>query len=149
MVFNKYLIFLKRWKSATYLQNKTGLYSFLFFRNLSEWAHRYRYLLACLLPLIFCTACIAKSSKIFYLHREHPRWGASNTALARWLPPAYEDELSQPKGWNPGIVHNGFPLPLVRILWNHSNFGLSTLGVAPNKAEISSKWTWSGDAREG
>ncbi|KAF7247614.1 Thyroid peroxidase [Varanus komodoensis] len=43
--------------------------------------------------------------------REHPRWGASNTALARWLPPAYEDGLSQPKGWNHGFLHNGFPLP--------------------------------------
>uniref|UniRef100_A0A8D2IIV4 Thyroid peroxidase n=1 Tax=Varanus komodoensis TaxID=61221 RepID=A0A8D2IIV4_VARKO len=47
-------------------------------------------------------------------NREHPRWGASNTALARWLPPAYEDGLSQPKGWNHGFLHNGFPLPSVR-----------------------------------
>ncbi|KAM3856392.1 thyroid peroxidase [Vipera latastei] len=47
-------------------------------------------------------------------NREHPTWGASNTVLARWLPPVYEDELSQPRGWNPGFLHNGFPLPLVR-----------------------------------
>ncbi|XP_015278580.1 PREDICTED: thyroid peroxidase, partial [Gekko japonicus] len=47
-------------------------------------------------------------------NREHPRWGASNTPLARWLPPVYEDGLSQPKGWNPGFLHNGFPLPSVR-----------------------------------
>ncbi|XP_061482043.1 thyroid peroxidase [Rhineura floridana] len=47
-------------------------------------------------------------------NREHPRWGASNTALARWLPPVYEDGLSQPKGWNHGFLHNGFPLPSVR-----------------------------------
>ncbi|XP_060628173.2 thyroid peroxidase [Anolis sagrei] len=47
-------------------------------------------------------------------NRDHPRWGASNTALARWLPPVYEDGLSQPKGWNPGFLHNGFPLPPVR-----------------------------------
>ncbi|XP_077165967.1 thyroid peroxidase [Paroedura picta] len=47
-------------------------------------------------------------------NREHPRWGASNTALARWLPPAYEDGLSQPKGWNSGFLYNGFPLPSVR-----------------------------------
>ncbi|XP_062981549.1 thyroid peroxidase [Elgaria multicarinata webbii] len=47
-------------------------------------------------------------------NREHPRWGASNTALARWLPPIYEDGLSQPKGWNQGFLHNGFPLPSVR-----------------------------------
>ncbi|KFU90810.1 Thyroid peroxidase [Chaetura pelagica] len=47
-------------------------------------------------------------------NREHPRWGASNTALARWLPPAYEDGLSQPQGWNPNVRYNGVQLPLVR-----------------------------------
>ncbi|XP_063154990.1 thyroid peroxidase [Candoia aspera] len=46
-------------------------------------------------------------------NREHPTWGACNTALARWLPPVYEDELGQPKGWNLGFLHNGFPLPSV------------------------------------
>uniref|UniRef100_A0A2K6GJJ4 Thyroid peroxidase n=1 Tax=Propithecus coquereli TaxID=379532 RepID=A0A2K6GJJ4_PROCO len=47
-------------------------------------------------------------------NREHPRWGASNTALARWLPPVYEDGFSQPRGWNRGFLYNGFPLPPVR-----------------------------------
>uniref|UniRef100_A0A2K5PJ76 Thyroid peroxidase n=1 Tax=Cebus imitator TaxID=2715852 RepID=A0A2K5PJ76_CEBIM len=47
-------------------------------------------------------------------NRDHPRWGASNTALARWLPPVYEDGFSQPRGWNAGFLHNGFPLPPVR-----------------------------------
>ncbi|XP_058143825.2 thyroid peroxidase [Dasypus novemcinctus] len=47
-------------------------------------------------------------------NRDHPRWGASNTALARWLPPVYEDGISQPKGWNHNYLYNGFPLPLVR-----------------------------------
>uniref|UniRef100_A0A2K6UMP7 Thyroid peroxidase n=1 Tax=Saimiri boliviensis boliviensis TaxID=39432 RepID=A0A2K6UMP7_SAIBB len=47
-------------------------------------------------------------------NRDHPRWGASNTALARWLPPVYEDGFSEPRGWNPGFFHNGFPLPPVR-----------------------------------
>ncbi|XP_064304711.1 thyroid peroxidase isoform X3 [Phalacrocorax carbo] len=47
-------------------------------------------------------------------NREHPRWGASNTALARWLPPAYEDGLSQPRGWDPSVLYNGIQLPLVR-----------------------------------
>nr|XP_051685939.1 thyroid peroxidase [Oryctolagus cuniculus] len=47
-------------------------------------------------------------------NRDHPRWGASNTALARWLPPVYEDGFSQPRGWNPGFLHHGFPLPAVR-----------------------------------
>ncbi|XP_073073469.1 thyroid peroxidase isoform X1 [Manis javanica] len=47
-------------------------------------------------------------------NRVHPRWGASNTALARWLPPAYEDGISEPRGWNPHFLYNGFPLPPVR-----------------------------------
>ncbi|XP_008059813.1 thyroid peroxidase isoform X2 [Carlito syrichta] len=47
-------------------------------------------------------------------NRDHPRWGASNTALARWLPPIYEDGFSQPRGWNPDFLYNGFPLPPVR-----------------------------------
>ena len=49
----------------------------------------------------------------FCLHRDHPRWGASNTALARWLPPAYEDGISEPRGWNPHFLYKGFPLPPV------------------------------------
>uniref|UniRef100_A0A8B9ZHB8 Thyroid peroxidase n=1 Tax=Anas platyrhynchos TaxID=8839 RepID=A0A8B9ZHB8_ANAPL len=51
---------------------------------------------------------------LFSFPREHPRWGASNTALARWLPPAYEDGLSQPRGWDPKVRYNGVQLPLVR-----------------------------------
>uniref|UniRef100_A0A8C2UQL3 Thyroid peroxidase n=1 Tax=Chinchilla lanigera TaxID=34839 RepID=A0A8C2UQL3_CHILA len=47
-------------------------------------------------------------------NREHPTWGASNTALARWLPPAYEDGFSQPRGWNPDFLYHGFRLPPVR-----------------------------------
>ncbi|XP_061846160.1 thyroid peroxidase [Colius striatus] len=47
-------------------------------------------------------------------NREHPRWGASNIALARWLPPVYEDGLSQPRGWDPSMRYNGVQLPLVR-----------------------------------
>ncbi|KAF6321863.1 thyroid peroxidase [Rhinolophus ferrumequinum] len=47
-------------------------------------------------------------------NRDHPRWGASNTALARWLPPTYEDGVSEPRGWNPHFLYNGFPLPPVR-----------------------------------
>ncbi|KAM5262799.1 thyroid peroxidase [Ctenodactylus gundi] len=47
-------------------------------------------------------------------NRDHPRWGASNMALARWLPPAYEDGFSQPRGWNPDVLYHGVPLPLVR-----------------------------------
>ncbi|XP_048208200.1 thyroid peroxidase [Perognathus longimembris pacificus] len=47
-------------------------------------------------------------------NRVHPRWGASNTALARWLPPVYEDGLSQPRGWNSGFLYHGTALPPVR-----------------------------------
>nr|KAF6308580.1 thyroid peroxidase [Myotis myotis] len=47
-------------------------------------------------------------------NRDHPRWGASNTALARWLPPTYEDGISEPRGWNPHFLYNGVPLPPVR-----------------------------------
>ncbi|XP_060118309.1 thyroid peroxidase [Heteronotia binoei] len=73
------------------------------------------------LPYILPPKCSPNcmTSKYRYItgvcnNREHPRWGASNTALARWLPPAYEDGLSQPRGWNSGFLHNGFPLPSVR-----------------------------------
>ncbi|XP_011816377.1 PREDICTED: thyroid peroxidase [Colobus angolensis palliatus] len=52
-------------------------------------------------------------------NRDHPRWGASNIALARWLPPVYEDGFSQPRGWNPSFLHNGFPLPPVREVTRH------------------------------
>ncbi|XP_041612962.1 LOW QUALITY PROTEIN: thyroid peroxidase [Vulpes lagopus] len=48
-------------------------------------------------------------------NRDHPRWGASNTALARWLPPAYEDGISEPRGWNPHVLYSGFPLPPSRL----------------------------------
>uniref|UniRef100_A0A8C9RXB9 Thyroid peroxidase n=1 Tax=Scleropages formosus TaxID=113540 RepID=A0A8C9RXB9_SCLFO len=51
-------------------------------------------------------------------NRYNPLWGAANAALARWLPAEYEDEESQPKGWNPGHLYNGFTLPLVREVSN-------------------------------
>ncbi|XP_008062548.1 eosinophil peroxidase [Carlito syrichta] len=47
-----------------------------------------------------------------------PWLGASNKALARWLPAIYEDGLSLPFGWTPGRRHNGFLLPLVRAVSN-------------------------------
>ncbi|XP_048829891.1 thyroid peroxidase isoform X2 [Brienomyrus brachyistius] len=51
-------------------------------------------------------------------NRHNPLWGAANTAFSRWLPAEYEDEQGQPKGWNPGHLHNGFRLPLVREVSN-------------------------------
>ncbi|XP_045693022.1 LOW QUALITY PROTEIN: eosinophil peroxidase [Phyllostomus hastatus] len=51
-------------------------------------------------------------------NRRRPWLGASNTALARWLPAQYEDGLSLPFGWTPGKRRNGFLLPLVRAVSN-------------------------------
>uniref|UniRef100_A0A8C9ANH1 Thyroid peroxidase n=1 Tax=Prolemur simus TaxID=1328070 RepID=A0A8C9ANH1_PROSS len=66
-------------------------------------------------------------------NREHPRWGASHTALARWLPPVYEDGFSQPRGWNPGFLHSGFPLPPVREV-------TTQVIQAPNEAVTEDDW---------
>ncbi|XP_007894576.2 eosinophil peroxidase [Callorhinchus milii] len=51
-------------------------------------------------------------------NKNNPRLGSSNTPLARWLPPRYEDGVSLPLGWTPGKLHSGFPLPLVREVSN-------------------------------
>ncbi|XP_059829139.1 eosinophil peroxidase-like [Hypanus sabinus] len=51
-------------------------------------------------------------------NRKEPHWGASNTALARWLPARYEDGISLPLGWTPDTLHSGFPVPLVRQVSN-------------------------------
>ncbi|KAF2982155.1 hypothetical protein EK904_002578, partial [Melospiza melodia maxima] len=66
-------------------------------------------------------------------NREHPRWGASNTALARWLPAAYEDGLSQPRGWDPSVRYNGFPLPSVRKCTSRS---LETHIITPATTDL-------------
>ncbi|XP_061781050.1 thyroid peroxidase [Nerophis lumbriciformis] len=44
-------------------------------------------------------------------NRFNPLWGAANTALRRWLPAQYEDQVQQPKGWNRGYLYNEFQLP--------------------------------------
>ncbi|XP_032352830.1 thyroid peroxidase isoform X1 [Camelus ferus] len=70
-----------------------------------------------LLPLQCPDTCLANKYRLITgacTNRDHPRWGASNTALARWLPPAYEDGISEPRGWNAHFSYNGFPLPPVR-----------------------------------
>ncbi|XP_067289715.1 eosinophil peroxidase-like [Pseudorasbora parva] len=51
-------------------------------------------------------------------NRRNPLLGASNTPYARWLPAQYDDGISQPKGWEPNILHNGAVLPLVRLVSN-------------------------------
>ncbi|XP_035245667.1 eosinophil peroxidase-like isoform X2 [Anguilla anguilla] len=49
---------------------------------------------------------------------KNPRRGASNTPFTRWLPPKYDDGISQPRGWDPKRSYNGFLLPLVREVSN-------------------------------
>ncbi|KAI5944573.1 Eosinophil peroxidase [Manis javanica] len=51
-------------------------------------------------------------------NKHRPLLGASNQALARWLPAEYEDGLSLPFGWTPGKRRSGFLLPLVRAVSN-------------------------------
>lgn len=51
--------------------------------------------------------------RLSVLFRNNPLWGAANTVLARWLPADYEDEESQPKGWNTGRKYGSFQLPPV------------------------------------
>ncbi|XP_063745950.1 LOW QUALITY PROTEIN: eosinophil peroxidase [Eleginops maclovinus] len=50
---------------------------------------------------------------------KNPRFGASNTPFARWLPAEYDDDISQPKGWNRTRRINNFLLPLVRQVSNN------------------------------
>ncbi|NXI94015.1 PERM Myeloperoxidase, partial [Psophia crepitans] len=51
-------------------------------------------------------------------NRKHSHLGSSNRAFARWLPAAYEDGVSLPRGASEGKLYNGFPLPLVRKVSN-------------------------------
>nr|XP_015796593.2 eosinophil peroxidase [Nothobranchius furzeri] len=50
---------------------------------------------------------------------KNPRLGASNTPFTRWLPPEYDDGISQPKGWDRNRKINNFVLPLVRQVSNN------------------------------
>ncbi|XP_019738495.1 eosinophil peroxidase [Hippocampus comes] len=52
-------------------------------------------------------------------NRQNPRLGASNTPFTRWLPPLYDDGISEPKGWQPNRTFNNFVLPLVRQVSNN------------------------------
>ncbi|XP_026154200.1 eosinophil peroxidase [Mastacembelus armatus] len=49
----------------------------------------------------------------------NPRLGAANTPFTRWLPPEYDDGISQPKGWDRNRTFNRFLLPLVRQVSNN------------------------------
>ncbi|XP_074495897.1 eosinophil peroxidase-like [Sebastes fasciatus] len=51
-------------------------------------------------------------------NKKHPQWGVSNTALARWLHPEYQNGLSLPRGWDYYYRFNNHRLPLVREVSN-------------------------------
>ncbi|XP_072405220.1 thyroid peroxidase [Chiloscyllium punctatum] len=72
-------------------------------------------------PLTCSNSCFIQKYRLINgtcNNRNNPRWGSSNIALTRWLPPEYEDGYSQPKGWNPECLYRGFKLPLVRDITN-------------------------------
>ncbi|CAF3402562.1 unnamed protein product [Rotaria socialis] len=45
---------------------------------------------------------------------KHPFWGASLTALTRWLHSQYENGFNTPRGWNESKLYNGYVLPSAR-----------------------------------
>ncbi|XP_036735606.2 myeloperoxidase [Manis pentadactyla] len=51
-------------------------------------------------------------------NRRSSTLGASNRAFARWLPAEYEDGVSLPFGWTPGVRRSGFRVPLARAVSN-------------------------------
>ncbi|KAM9810911.1 eosinophil peroxidase-like [Neosynchiropus ocellatus] len=51
-------------------------------------------------------------------NRKNTRWGATNIPLTRWLPAEYQDNISEPKGWDSKLKINGHLLPLVREVSN-------------------------------
>uniref|UniRef100_A0A3Q3G266 Thyroid peroxidase n=1 Tax=Labrus bergylta TaxID=56723 RepID=A0A3Q3G266_9LABR len=63
--------------------------------------------------ILSCTAILWTHS-IHIFVRQNPLWGASNTPLVRWLPAEYEDGEREPKGWNRGLLYNGYQLPQPR-----------------------------------
>ncbi|XP_057570504.1 lactoperoxidase isoform X2 [Hippopotamus amphibius kiboko] len=74
-------------------------------------------------------------------NRRNPALGASNRALARWLPAEYEDGLSLPFGWTRGKKRNGFPLPLAREVSNKIVAYLNEEGVLDqNRSLLSMQW---------
>ncbi|XP_062072685.1 eosinophil peroxidase [Lepus europaeus] len=74
-------------------------------------------------------------------NKKRPWLGASNQALARWLPAEYEDGLSLPFGWTPGKRRNGFLLPLVRAVSNQIvQFPSNRLASDPGRALMFMQW---------
>ncbi|XP_074076627.1 eosinophil peroxidase isoform X2 [Macrotis lagotis] len=74
-------------------------------------------------------------------NRKKPWLGASNKALARWLPAEYEDRLSLPFGWTAGKKRNGFILPLVRAVSNQIvRFPEGKVTLDRNRALMFMQW---------
>ncbi|KAM7069260.1 eosinophil peroxidase isoform 2-T2 [Molossus nigricans] len=74
-------------------------------------------------------------------NKKIPWLGASNTALARWLPAEYEDGLSLPFGWTPGKRRNGFLLPLVRAVSNQIvHFPRERMASDQDRALMFTQW---------
>lgn len=69
-------------------------------------------------------------------NRKNPALGASNRALARWLPAEYEDGLSLPFGWTAGKTRNGFPIPLAREVSNQIASYLNEEGVLDQNTSL-------------
>ncbi|XP_068594902.1 eosinophil peroxidase-like [Brachionichthys hirsutus] len=51
-------------------------------------------------------------------NRKNTLFGASNTAFVRWLAAEYQDNFTIPRGWDPEVPFNNYPLPLVREVSN-------------------------------
>merc|ERR1712142_95210 len=49
---------------------------------------------------------------------DEPYWGAGAMPLVRWLPSQYENGFSEPIGWNPDRLYNGYRLPKAREVSN-------------------------------
>jgi len=62
---------------------------------------------------------------------KHPFWGASLTALSRWLHAQYENGFNTPRGWNVTKLYNGYPLPSAREV---SSRIIATKTITPDPA---------------
>ena len=62
---------------------------------------------------------------------KHPFWGASLTALTRWLHAQYENGFNTPRGWNVSKLYNGHPLPSAREV---SSRIIATKSITPDPA---------------
>ncbi|CAF0794048.1 unnamed protein product [Rotaria sordida] len=62
---------------------------------------------------------------------KNPFWGASLTALTRWLHAQYENGFNTPRGWNDSKLYNGYKLPSAREV---SSRLIATKTITPDPA---------------